>query len=96
MSRIRRIAAAIGVSAALAGGLVTVATPAAAAGSCVQIYRIVYNSAGTDNRSNTSLNGEWIQLRNGCSVASTLTSARFKDAAGHVYTFAAYTLGARK
>src|SRR3954470_176476 len=71
------------------------ATPANAA-SCVQIYRIYYNSPGTDTRTNTSLNGEWIQLKNNCSTRKSLSSWRIKDLTGHTYTFATYTLGAGK
>lgn len=69
------------------------AKPAAAIG-CVQIYRIYYNSPGSDTRTNTSLNGEWIQLKNHCSTGKGLSSWTIKDAAGHRYTFGTYTLKA--
>src|SRR3954464_5772206 len=69
------------------------ATPANAAG-CVQIYRIYYNSPGTDTRTNTRLNGEWIQLKNLCTTGKSLSSWRIKDLAVHTYTFGTYTLGA--
>src|SRR6266498_3623572 len=36
----------------------------ASAAYCVGIYRIYYNSPGSDTGNNTSLNGEWIQLHN--------------------------------
>jgi Lamin Tail Domain len=68
----------------------------ASAGYCVGIYRVYYNSPGTDTGSNSSLNGEWIQLRNRCSTASSLTYAKIKDAAGHTYTFGSYALGGGK
>ena len=70
-------------------------SPASAA-YCVGIYRIYYNSPGTDTGSNTSLNAEWIQLHNRCSTARSLTNAKIKDAAGHTYTFGSYTLGGGK
>jgi hypothetical protein len=70
--------------------------PSASAASCVGIYRIYYNSPGTDTGSNTSLNAEWIQLRNRCSTSSSLTNAKIKDAAGHTYTFGSYALGGGK
>jgi hypothetical protein len=67
--------------------------PAAAAG-CVQIYRIYYNSPGSDTGSNTSLNAEWIQLKNYCSTGKSLYAWKIKDLAGHMYTFGTYTLRA--
>ena len=70
--------------------------PSASAASCVGIHRIYYNSPGTDTGSNTSLNAEWIQLRNRCSTSSSLTNVKIKDAAGHAYTFGSYTLGGGK
>ena len=68
----------------------------ASAASCVGIHRTYYNSPGTDTGSNTSLNAEWIQLRNRCSTSSSLTNAKIKDAAGHTYTFGSYALGGGK
>jgi Lamin Tail Domain len=68
----------------------------ASAASCVGIHRISYNSPGTDTGSNTSLNAEWIQLRNRCSTSRSLTNAKVKDAAGHTYTFGSYALGGGK
>ena len=68
----------------------------ASAASCVGIYRIYYNSPGTDTGSNTTLNAEWIQLRNRCSTSRSLTNAKIKDAAGHTYTFGSYALGGGK
>ena len=65
----------------------------ASAAYCIGIYRIYYNSPGTDTGSNTSLNGEWVQLRNRCSTSRSLTSWRINDLAGHTYTFGSYTLG---
>ena len=70
-------------------------SPASAA-SCVGIHRIYYNSPGTDTGSNASLNAEWIQLRNRCSTARSLTKWKVKDAAGHTYTFGTYSLGGGK
>src|SRR6266511_2243365 len=59
---------------------------------CVGIYRIYYNSTG----SNTSLNGEWIQLHNKSSTSRSLTNAKIKDYVGHTYTFGTYALGGGK
>ena len=83
-------------SLAATGMILSPSQPSASAASCVGIYRIYYNSPGTDTGSNTSLNGEWIQLRNRCSTSRSLTNAKIKDAAGHTYTFGSYTLGGVK
>jgi len=68
----------------------------ASAAYCVGIHRIYYNSPGSDTGSNSSLNAEWIQLRNQCSTSRSLTAAKIKEAAGHTYTFGSYTLGGGK
>jgi hypothetical protein len=60
----------------------------------VSIYRIYYNSPGSDTGSNTSLNAEWIQLKNSCATGKSLYRWKISDAAGHVYTFGTYTLAA--
>jgi hypothetical protein len=83
-------------SLAATGMILSPSQPSASAASCVGIYRIYYNSPGTDTGSNTSLNGEWIQLRNRCSTSRSLTNAKIKDAAGHTYTFGSYALGGGK
>jgi hypothetical protein len=83
-------------SLAAMGMILSPSQPSASAASCVGIYRIYYNSPGTDTGSNTSLNGEWIQLRNRCSTSRSLTNAKIKDAAGHTYTFGSYALGGGK
>lgn len=90
---IRKLAAWTAVLAVVAAGLVAVAAPASAAAQCVYIYRISYNSPGTDTRSNASLNGEWVQLHNRCRTTGVLTSTRIRDAAGHTYTFGSFVLG---
>ena len=86
------------IAGLLAAGILVLPSfqlPASAA-SCVGIHRISYNSPGSDTGSNSSLNAEWIQLRNRCSTARSLTAAKLKDAAGHTYTFGSYTLGGGK
>ncbi|BCJ71602.1 hypothetical protein CS0771_11460 [Catellatospora sp. IY07-71] len=49
----------IGLAAALTvavGASLTVAAPAQAATPAIQVTKVYYNSPGTDNRTNTSLN----------------------------------------
>ncbi len=83
-------------SFALAGCVaasVAVASPAQAA-PAIQITKIQYNSPGTDTDENKSLNGEWVRIKNTASSSKTLTGWTLRDAADHIYTFPATTLGA--
>jgi len=83
--------------AALAASVLTLrptAAPTTDAAGCVRIYEIYYDSPGTDLGSNTSLNGEWIRLRNVCSTGKSLYHWTIRDYAGHTYTFGSYTLKA--
>ena len=83
MSRIIR---SILIASLLATGVAvsySARSPASAAPPCVVVYRIYYNSPGTDTGSNYSLNAEWIQLRNRCTTGRSLTSWRIRDVAGH-------------
>ncbi|MFF8831881.1 lamin tail domain-containing protein [Streptomyces sp. NPDC015131] len=91
--KVRFAASAAVVATALAGGLLT-AAPAAQAAGGVSIYRVSYNSPGTDNRSNASLNGEWVQLYNSSTSAISLSNWKLKDRAGWTYTFSG-TIGAK-
>lgn len=68
------------------------AAPASAA-PCVRIYRIYYNSPGSDTGSNASLNAEWISLYNSCPTRRYLKAWKIRDAARHTYTFGSVTLG---
>ena len=95
MSKIIR---SILIASLLAAGIILSPSSqsSASAAYCIGIYRIYYNSPGTDTGSNSSLNAEWIQLRNRCSTSRLLTSWKIKDAAGHTYTFGSYALGGGK
>ena len=63
----------------------------------VFIHRIFYNSPGSDDRSNSSLNAEWVDLHNSSGHPITLTHWTLRDKAGHVYEFkASYRLRAHK
>ncbi|MGW8764059.1 lamin tail domain-containing protein [Streptomyces sp. NPDC055815] len=92
MLRVRTLAA---VTAAAASGILLLPSQAQAAGS-VHLYKIYYDSPGTDNRSNSSLNAEYVQIRNTTGAAVNLRGWTLTDAANHKYTFGAYTLGAGK
>src|SRR5688572_3583053 len=91
-----RIARVVLAASLLAGGfaLNLPAAPVVEAACGVSIYRIYYDSPGTDNGSNSSLNAEWIQLRNNCTVGVSLYRWTVRDTASHVYRFGTYTLAA--
>lgn len=78
------------IAAALFGatvGLIAVA-PATAATPSLRFHGAQYDSPGTDNRSNTSLNAEWVSLVNSGASAVNLKGYTIRDKAGHVYKFA--------
>ncbi|WP_062350939.1 lamin tail domain-containing protein [Herbidospora yilanensis] len=77
-------------------GVAVLSQPAQAKAPAVQITKIFYDSPGSpDNGANSSVNGEWIQLRNFSKKAVSLKGWTVRDEsrrADHVYTFAAFTL----
>ena len=84
---VRRLVLAA-VSAVTAIGAVIVLAPAPAeAASSVRIYRIYYNSPGSDTRTNTSLNAEYVQIKNYSSTARYVTGWTIRDRTGYTYTF---------
>ncbi len=87
----RKFVSAIAATAiCLAAGL-GVASPASAAPS-LRFHGAQYDSPGVDNRSNTSLNAEWISLVNSGSRAVNLRGYTIRDKAGHVYTFGSVSI----
>ncbi len=72
--------------------LATVAAPSAPA--AIKITKIYFDSPGSDTGSNSSLNAEWIRLKNTGSTGRYLTGWRIRDAASHVYRFGAFRLRA--
>ncbi|WSQ06358.1 lamin tail domain-containing protein [Streptomyces sp. NBC_01231] len=94
----RRLAAA----ALAAGALVSVAAlPASAADHArphhpkVEISAVQYDSPGRDDRSNRSLNKEWVELTNTTRHAVNLDGWTLKDDSGYTYTFDHYRLAGR-
>lgn len=92
MLRTRTVAAA---AAAAAAGLLLLPSPAQAAGS-VHLYKIYYDSPGSDRGGNTSLNAEYVQIRNTTGAAVNLRGWTLTDASNHKYTFGNFTLGKGK
>ncbi|MBA2809357.1 lamin tail domain-containing protein [Streptomyces sp. KM273126] len=88
---IRAALPALAGAVALTGTLLS--TPAEAAGGVV-IHRVYFDSPGTDDRSNTSLNAEWVQIKNTSSSAIPLRNWVLKDASNHKYTFRDVKIGA--
>jgi hypothetical protein len=82
------LAAALSTVASL-----TLATPAQA-GLGVVISKIYYDSPGSDTGSNSSLNAEYVTLKNLRGTAQKITGWTIRDPQGHVYTFPATTIKA--
>ncbi|MFF9558402.1 lamin tail domain-containing protein [Streptomyces albus] len=93
MLRIRSAATAL--AAAAAGSLLLLPSPAQAAGS-VHIYKVYYDSPGSDRGGNSSLNAEYVQIKNSTRSAFQMKGFKLKDSAGHTYTFPSYRISAGK
>lgn len=89
-----RTAAVLAASGAAA--LALAAAPAQAATGSVHVYKIYYNSPGTDTRSGASLDAEYIQIKNTTTRSVSLRGWTVTDASAHKYAFSTYTLGAGK
>jgi hypothetical protein len=86
-------AALLGPVASLALILPFAATGAqAATAGQIQFRLIYYNSPGSDTGSNSSLNAEYVTLKNTGTTSRNLTGWTVEDLAGHVYTFGNFTL----
>jgi Lamin Tail Domain len=68
----------------------------AEASSPIQFGKIQYDSPGSDTRSNSSLNAEYVVIKNVGATNRTLTGFTVRDAQNHVYRFGAFTLKAGK
>src|SRR4028119_1284691 len=76
------------VGVALCGLAAATINPVSAnAGSGLQFQKVYYDSPGSDTGSNTSLNAEWVQIKNVTSTTKYLTNWTVRDNAGHVYKF---------
>ncbi|MFD2080635.1 lamin tail domain-containing protein [Actinopolymorpha cephalotaxi] len=62
------------------------------AATAIRFGRIQYDSPGTDNRSNKSLNAEYVVVRNIGTTSVNLRGWTVRDAQRHVYTFGTFTL----
>jgi hypothetical protein len=94
----RRIAAATLTACALVS---VISLPASAADHArperpkVKISDVQYNSPGQDDRSNRSLNREWVEVTNTARRSVTLDGWTLQDEDGRTYTFDHYRLEGR-
>ena len=70
-----------------------IAAPASAA---IRITKIYFDSPGADTGSNTSLNAEYVVIKNTGTTRKTLTGWTLRDASRHIYKFPTFRLGAGK
>ena len=91
-TRTTAVAAATGIAIGLLGP-VTAATEAHALPP-VMIYKVQYDSPGSDTGSNSSLNAEYVVLKNTTSTNRSLTGWTLKDKTGYTYRFPTFTLKA--
>ena len=84
------------IACLIAAASILIATPAQAAPATVYIYKVYFDSPGSDTGSNSSLNAEYVVIRNGDNVAHSISGWTVRDAAGHVYKFGTLRLGAGK
>jgi hypothetical protein len=87
----RLVTVAVAAAALLAGA----AAPAHAA-SPLQIRKVYYDSPGADDRSNRSLNAEYVVIKNVSTTRRSLTGWTLRDIAGWKYTFGTFSLAAGK
>ncbi|MEW1750751.1 lamin tail domain-containing protein [Streptomyces angustmyceticus] len=95
-----RVAMVVLGSAALAA---TAALPATAAGhhaphptrSAVVLGAVQYDSPGRDDRSNRSLNAEWVTVRNTGRTPVNIKGWSLSDKSGHTYRFGNLRLNGR-
>ncbi|MFF3018208.1 lamin tail domain-containing protein [Streptomyces sp. NPDC057939] len=92
MPRVSHVAAVATITAATALLLPGQADAAAT----LRVAKIWYDSPGSDTGTNTSLNGEWVQITNGTRAAVPLKGWTLTDGSRHTYTFPTFTLGAGK
>ncbi len=69
------------------------ATPAEAV-PVLKVSKVYYDSPGSDTGSNTSLNGEYVVVKNTTGTARYLTGWTVTDAQSHTYKFGTFKLSA--
>jgi hypothetical protein len=62
--------------------------------AAIRITKIYYNSPGPENGSNSSLNGEWLTIKNTGSRGKQLKGWKVRDVGGNVFRFLSFKLPA--
>jgi hypothetical protein len=62
--------------------------------AAVRITKVQYDSPGSDTGSKSSLNAEWVKIKNKGSKGVSLSGWTLRDTAGHVYSFGSFKLKA--
>lgn len=65
------------------------------AGAGVRIVKIYYDSPGSDTGSNSSLNHEYVKMKNTGTNAVAMTGWTLRDTAGHIFRFPTFKLQPR-
>ena len=78
----------------LAGATLVAAAAPASAAPAVKISYVRYDSPGSDSGSNTSLNAEYVVLKNTTGTNRSLTGWTLRDKTGYIYRFPTFTLKA--
>ena len=73
-------------------GPALLAAPTASAATSVKIDFVYFDSPGSDTGSNTSLNAEYVRIKNVSSSTRTLTGWKLRDKTGYTYTFPKFAL----
>lgn len=73
---------------------IALATVAASSGA-IRITKIRFDPPGADTGSNSSLNAEWIAVRNKGTRAKQLLGWKIRDREGHVYRIGSFKLPAK-
>lgn len=88
----RALLAVLAVPALAGAALLAAPSASTAATPPVKISYVRYDSVGSDSGSNTSLNGEYVLVKNMTSVSRSLTGWTLKDKTGYTYRFPTFTL----
>ncbi|AGL20923.1 lamin tail domain-containing protein [Actinoplanes sp. N902-109] len=91
----RRTVSILAAAATALAGSLLIGGPAQAATPALRFHGAQYDSPGSDTRSNTSLNNEWISLVNSGSKAVNLKGYTIRDASNHVYTFGSVSIAGK-
>ncbi len=90
-----RMSGVIAAVITLVAGMLTMASMNAseAATSPVRFSKVYYDSPGADSASNTSLNAEYVRIKNySTTTKKYLTGWTVRDKSGHVYKFGTFAL----